>query len=112
MPLLSIESNATPSDRDGFLAEASHEVATMLGKPESYVMVRYAHNPDMRFAGSDEPLAYCELKSLGLPEDRTAEFSERLCRLLQERLGVPPARTYIEFGNGVRHLWGWNGATF
>ncbi|RMG55647.1 MAG: hypothetical protein D6717_07645 [Gammaproteobacteria bacterium] len=114
MPLLSIETNVElESDARGrLLEEASRSVADMLGKPEQYVMVRLSCNPDMRFAGTDEPLAYLELKSLGLPEDSTAEYSSRLCELLQQHLGVPAARTYIEFTNGVRHLWGWNGATF
>lgn len=84
----------------------------MLGKPENYVMVILQTNPAMLFAGSDEPLAYLELKSLGLPEDKTADFSSRLCTLVSELLGVAPERTYIEFSSPARHCWGWNHSTF
>ena len=113
MPLLKIETNAPlPEDSEPLLRQASTLVAGMLGKPESYVMVGLNANPYLCFAGSSEPLAYVELKSLGLPEDRTAEFSEALCGFLETRLQIPAGRIYIEFSNPSRHLWGWNSGTF
>lgn len=114
MPLLSIETNQTVhQDKiNNLVAEASRTTASLLGKPESYVMVRVTHNPDMMFAGTQEPLAYLELKSLGLPEDGTTELSQGLCALMSSELAIPADRIYIEFTNGVRHLWGWNGGTF
>jgi len=84
----------------------------MLGKPESYVLVSYRHNPHMMFAGNREPLAYLELKSLGLPENDCALFAKKLCTLCEELLGVSTQRVYIEFKNGERHLWGWDKRTF
>ncbi len=114
MPLLSIETNqAIPQDKvNGLVARASEATASLLGKPEGYVMVRLVCNPNMMFGGSQEPLAYLELKSLGLPEDRTAELSKGLCDLMSSELAIPADRIYIEFANGMRHLWGWNGSTF
>ncbi|AHE97387.1 phenylpyruvate tautomerase MIF-related protein [Thioalkalivibrio paradoxus] len=113
MPLLSVETNVPlPADPSPLTEEFSAAVARWLGKPEGYVMVRLVHNAAMRFAGSTEPLAYCELKSIGLPEARTRELSEALCTGLQERLGVAPNRVYIEFSDARRQLWGWNGSTF
>jgi phenylpyruvate tautomerase len=114
MPLLKIQTN-TPVDADAgkaLTAAASAAVADMLGKPERYVMVSVEYNPAMLFAGSDEPLAYLELKSIGLPENRTAEFSAALAGLLKEQLGLSPQRVYIEFAGAERHLWGWDGGTF
>ncbi len=114
MPLLKISTNR-PLDEDAvqaLLGEASAEVARMLGKPEQYVMVDVSAGRAMSFAGSTAPLAYLELKSIGLPGDRTADFSGRLCALISEHLGVPGDRVYIEFSDAERHLWGWNGATF
>ena len=75
-------------------------------------MVSYRHNPDMLFAGSDAPLAYLELKSIGLPGERTGELSALLADAMQQHLGVPADRVYIEFADAERHLWGWNGGTF
>jgi phenylpyruvate tautomerase PptA (4-oxalocrotonate tautomerase family) len=114
MPLLSIETNQSLDEGQtrALLASASSTTAKILGKPEGYVMVKLNHNPDMMFAGNQQPLAYVELKSLGLPEELTAEFSATLCSMLSGEAGIPAERIYIEFKNGVRHLWGWNGATF
>jgi phenylpyruvate tautomerase PptA (4-oxalocrotonate tautomerase family) len=84
----------------------------MLGKPESYVMLTLERNPDMLFAGSNDPLAYLELKSIGLPASRTREFSAQLCELVGSELDIPSDRIYIEFSDVERGLWGWNGKTF
>jgi len=114
MPTLIIQTNAAlaPEQRRCALAAASASLARELGKPESYVMVILQTNPDMLFAGDDAPLAYLELKSLGLPESRTAELSAALCGLMTEHFGVPAARVYIELTSPPRHLFGWNGGTF
>jgi phenylpyruvate tautomerase PptA (4-oxalocrotonate tautomerase family) len=87
-------------------------VAEILGKPEQYVMVVLEKNMDMVFGGSHEPLAYIELKSIGLPEEKTKILSARLTTYLAEKLGVAENRIYIEFANAQRHMWGWNGSTF
>ena len=113
MPLLSIQTNQpAPADEDRALREISSAVAEMLGKPERYVMVSLDAGRPMLFAGDDSPLAYLELKSIGLPEDRSSEFSNALCELMRAQLGIAPERVYIEFSGASRHLWGWNGATF
>jgi len=114
MPTLTIKTNAmiAPEDRRRLLAEGSATVADMLGKPEGYVMVMLEPTPEMSFAGDTSPLAYLELKSLGLPEDRCNEFADRLCRFVEAHLNVPPDRVYIEFSSPPRHLFGFNGATF
>jgi phenylpyruvate tautomerase PptA (4-oxalocrotonate tautomerase family) len=114
MPLLRIQTNVprTAEETEELLRRASATVAELLGKPERYVMVSIEHAPHMYFGGSADGLAYCELKSIGLPEDRTAEISERMCGLLGEHLGIGSDRVYIEFADAQRHLWGWNGATF
>jgi len=114
MPLLKIQTNQTleAEQRSRLLEAASRDVAELLGKPERYVMVTLECNPDMRFAGSDAPLAYLELKSIGLPEARTTELSQALCGLIGKYAEVPAERIYIEFSDAARHLWGWNGGTF
>ena len=114
MPTLIIHTNVeTPADRrQRILQDASSTVAKVLAKPESYVMVIMKMNPDMLFAGDAAPLAYLELKSLGLPEDRTRELSAALCRFMEAHFGVSAERVYIEFASPPRHLFGWKGATF
>jgi phenylpyruvate tautomerase PptA (4-oxalocrotonate tautomerase family) len=114
MPTLKIQTNAeiAPGRRKPILEAASAAVAEMLGKPESYVMVILRTNPDMLFAADDAPLAYLELKSLGLPEDATPDLSAALCGFMQEHFDVPPERIYIEFASPPRHMFGWSGRTF
>jgi phenylpyruvate tautomerase PptA (4-oxalocrotonate tautomerase family) len=114
MPLLRIQTNV-PIDSERqqcVMAKASHQVAKMLGKPERYVMISMEHNPDMLFGGSGEPLAYLELKSIGLPEAKTEELSRALADLLKQQMALPPDRVYIEFSDAPRNMWGWNGGTF
>lgn len=114
MPTLRLLTNVeiAPDSRPELLSRASRTVAELLGKPESYVMVILEAGRDLLFAGTPDPAAYLELKSLGLPESRTAEFSRVLCGLLAETLAIPPERIYIEFSAPPRHLFGWNNATF
>ncbi|MCU7853184.1 MAG: hypothetical protein KZQ80_13335 [Candidatus Thiodiazotropha sp. (ex Monitilora ramsayi)] len=114
MPLLKITTNreVDPARRPALLKAASQNIANMLGKPERYVMVVLETNADMTFGGDDAPLAYLELKSIGLPDDRTTEFSNFLCELMTGQLEIPAERIYIEFSDAERHLWGWNSATF
>ena len=114
MPFLAVTTNhAVPDDqKTEILKKLSATVAQALGKPEQYVMVNLQANPDMLFAGSAEPLAYLELKSIGLPHDRTKELSATLAKSVEETLGVPANRVYVEFADAERHLWGWNGGTF
>ncbi len=118
MPTLKIQTNWQPGGRpasnkiSNLLRAASQKVAEILGKPERYVMVSYEPNDHMLFGGDASPLAYLELKSIGLPEARTAEISAALCALVNELTGIPQDRIYIEFSNAERHMWGWNGGTF
>ncbi|HHJ16190.1 MAG TPA: hypothetical protein ENJ80_05775 [Gammaproteobacteria bacterium] len=114
MPLLKIQTNQ-PVDataQKDLAGRASQTVAELLGKPERYVMVSIEHNPAMLFGGSDEPLAYLELKSIGLPESQTTDLSRSLCDLLKDTLDLPADRIYIEFADAPRSMWGWNGGTF
>ncbi len=114
MPYLKIQTNQQVAETDSkaLLAAASSVIAEELGKPESYVMVNLDPPRPMLFAGLDTPTAYLELKSIGLPENKTKSLSTALCKLTQTYLGVEPARTYIEFADAPRHMWGWNNSTF
>jgi len=112
MPSLIIHTNIEITDKTAFLARLSIETAAMLAKPESYVMVELCDNRPMLFGGSDAPLAFVELKSLGLVTDQTALLSAHLCELLNTELGIDPARVYIEFAAPERAMFGWNGGTF
>lgn len=114
MPYLKIQTNQTLDEAvtQALLEKASQTAADILGKPESYVMVSIHSGTPMLFAGSNEPCAYLELKSLGLAEDKTTTLSQSLCSLIAENIHIQPSRIYIEFASPARHMWGWDGATF
>ena len=113
MPYLAIRTNVSldKTTAEDLSRRASMAVATELGKPEGYVMVEVTPGVNLRFGGSTEPAAYMELKSLGLPEERTSEFSAALCDLAGE-FGIAAERIYIEFAGPARHLWGFRRTTF
>jgi len=112
MPVLQVTTNASIDDKNAFALQASSLVAELLGKPESYVMVSVNGAAELIFAGTSAPCAHLILKSLGLPESETGAYSEKLCGFIEQKLGVSPSRTYIEFVNPERHMFGWNSGTF
>lgn len=114
MPYLKIKTNCEldKSAEQSLSMKASSTVSEQLGKPESYVMVETESGKSLVFAGSASPAVYMELKSIGLPENRTAELSAALCDLIGNELSVNTDRIYIEFANAERHLWGWDSRTF
>lgn len=114
MPYLKVQTNLalTPARRKTFIEAASAQVAAALGKPERYVMVALEPETAMTFAGTDAPLAYLELKSIGLAQSATRGLSETLCALVQAQLAIDPDRIYIEFTDAPRAMWGWDGGTF
>ncbi len=114
MPMLLIRTNRdlTSDDRRDLLRSASALCAQALGKSEDYVMTTLECDRPMTFAGSDAPCAYLELKSLGLTAEQTPALSQTLCHFVEEKLGIPQERVYIEFSAPERPFWGWNGRTF
>ncbi len=114
MPLLRIETNVNldTAAAEALVAQASQVIARELGKPECYVMVTVQSGTPMVMAGTAEPAAFLELRSIGLPDGKTGALSEALCGLIEREIGVPQDRIYINFADVPRSHWGWNGGTF
>lgn len=114
MPYLMLQTNVSldGTDKKALLQQLSSVAAEELGKPERYVMLAIEDNTPMLFAGSDAPLAFIEMKSIGLPEAITADLSAALCKTVHEQLGIDKDRIYIEFADAPRKMWGWDGGTF
>jgi phenylpyruvate tautomerase PptA (4-oxalocrotonate tautomerase family) len=114
MPYLKIQTNlplGKKAERT-VLKNASRLVAEQLGKPESYVMVAVEADTPMLFAGSDDPVAFLELKSIGLPARKTKALSQALCQLVEGYLGISCDRVYVKFIDVKHGMWGWKGDTF
>jgi phenylpyruvate tautomerase PptA (4-oxalocrotonate tautomerase family) len=116
MPLLQIQTSSkvnTAGDPAGLLKTLSAEVAELLGKPESYVMVSFENDATLLFGGNAEPACFASLKSIGtFTPELTERVSARLTKHLSAALGIPPGRIYLEFVDTKPHLWGHDGGTF
>ncbi|MGR8979156.1 MAG: phenylpyruvate tautomerase MIF-related protein [Gammaproteobacteria bacterium] len=114
MPYLKLTTNTIISDeqKPQLLTQLSRLIANETGKPERYVMVEIAGEKPMLFGGTSAPLAYLECKSIGLSGKQAKSLSPSLSRLIENTLGIPPERVYIEFSNCPADFWGWNGSTF
>lgn len=114
MPYLKIQTNLPLSKiaEDTVLKSASNLVATELGKPEEFVMIAIQPDTPMFFGGSDEPVAFLELKSVGLPALKTKTLCRSLCALIEEHLGIAKERVYVKFIDVNHGMWGWKGDTF
>ena len=116
MPLIKVQTNVaniTEAKSQALLGSLSSLLAEVLGKSEDYVMTVLEPSAAMTFGGSPEPASYMEIKNIGtMTSEQTQKISEAACVLAQEHLGVSPERTYLEFNDAQRHLWGWNSKNF
>ncbi len=114
MPYLRIQTNLPlnkKADRT-MLKQASTLVAAELGKPEEYVMVAVQPDTPMSFAGTDDPAAFIELKGIGVTAEKSQRLSQVLAGLVNQHLGIPIDRIFLNFADVPPNLWGWNGNTF
>lgn len=113
MPYLKLQTNQslTDDEKTGLCKIVSECMAQTLGKSERFVMVSVEADINMTFAASDEPCAFVELKSIGLTAHQTTDLSASICDMLQTNIGVSPQRTYIEFSDAERTMWGWDRKT-
>ena len=97
--------------RDVLKAEFGKAISVM-GKPESYLMINLADNQDLYFGGKKlEKGAYIEVKVLGIVDSgASAKMSARLCGILEKELGIPGNAVYISYWGTSN--WGWNGGNF
>lgn len=113
MPYLKIQTNLA-LDRDTanqLMASASKLISQELGKPEEFVMIALEREEYMFFNGSEAPVAFLELKSIGLPGRRTMTLSQALSEMIEAEVPVRRDRIYIKFIDVQRGMWGWNGKT-
>ena len=114
MPYLKIQTNLPLGKKSehSILRSASALIATELEKPEALVMVALQPDTAMLFAGTDDPVAFLELKSVGLPARKTKALSRSLCELFEQHFGIDRGRVYVKFIDVQRGMWGWKGDVF
>jgi phenylpyruvate tautomerase len=111
VPLINVRTSLSSlDDADGILKELSSTLAQQTGKPEAYVMTLLETGVPMTFAGSCDPCAYVEVKSIGAL--KPPAMTKALCDLISKHTGIPSNRIYIGFDDVKATAWGWNGKTF
>jgi len=114
MPLLKLETTVAISEdkQKALLSSLSKTVAETIGKPEQYVMVTISQAA-MAMSGKPGNAAFMDIRSIGgLSGDVNRKLSQQVCKLLNDSLGIPPDRVYLNFSNVDAGNWGWNGSTF
>jgi len=111
MPYLKIQTNLPigKKSQQTIMRSASALVARELDKPEDLVLVSLEADTTMLFAGSDDPVAFLELKSVGLPARKTKALSQVLCELIEEHLGIARDRVYLKYLSVKPGMWGFKG---
>ena len=114
MPLLKLETTiALAADKkQALLTSLSKIVAGTIGKPEQYVMV--VINPAaILMSGKSGDAAFVDVRSIGgLSGEVNRQLAQKIGDLLNESLGVPPDRIYLNFTDVAAANWGWDGDTF
>ncbi len=110
MPLLNISTNTKIKNEQILLAKSSDFISSLTGKPINFIMVKLTHSLSMNFAGTDEPCAFIEIKSIGslVP----SKMSKPICEFFSNELGIPTERIYISFQDVDSKNWAWNSKTF
>jgi phenylpyruvate tautomerase len=114
MPLLRLETTVTLPDnqRQQLLTSLSKTVAETIGKPEQYVMVTIGPAAIL-MSGKPGHAAFVDVRSIGgLTDAVNQKLSQQVCKLLNDVLGVPADRVYLNFSEVEAGNWGWNGNTF
>ena len=114
MPLLKLETTVALSEdkQKALLGSLSRTVAETIGKPEQYVMVTISQ-ATIAMSGKPGDAAFVEIRSIGgLSSSVNRKLSQQVCILLNDYLGIPPDRVYLNFADMDAGNWGWNGSTF
>ena len=88
------------------------QAVSIIGKPESYLMVGIEDDYDLYFAGQKlEKGAYVSVELFGNASSSAyEEMTGEICSILGEELDIPGDRIYVTY-HGVND-WGWNGRNF
>ena len=114
MPLLKLETTIAMSEaqRTTLLSSLSKVVASVIGKPEQYVMITIGHSAIL-MSGKGGEAAFVEVRSIGgVGGEVNRKLSQQICKLLNDAVGIASDRVYLNFTDVDAGSWGWNGSTF
>ena len=113
MPM--IEAKVTmqlPAEKREILKAEFGKAISIMGKPESYLMINLVDGQDLYFGGNKlDKGAYVEVKVLGSVDGGASDkMTARVCEILQNELGIPGNAVYVSYwGTGN---WAGTAGTF
>ncbi|KAF2288458.1 hypothetical protein GH714_007650 [Hevea brasiliensis] len=99
MPCLYISTNVNLADVDteAIFSDATKAVATIIGKPEHFVMVILKGSVAISFNGNKEPAAYAEIVSMGgINKEVKRDLIATLGTILENKLSIPRTRFFLK----------------
>ena len=113
MPM--IEAKVTmelPAEKRYVLKAEFGKAISIMGKPESYLMINLVDKQDLYFGGKKlDKGAYVEVKVLGSIDGSASDkMTAKLCEILEKELGIPGNAVYVSYWGTAN--WGWNGSNF
>ncbi|XP_042207489.1 macrophage migration inhibitory factor homolog isoform X2 [Homarus americanus] len=114
MPYLEIATNLTKEKiTPEILTNLSKLLSAILGKAEQYCVVRVIPDQLMTFGGSSDPCATALLISLGkLGVEENKGHAAKIYEFVENSLGIPGDRMYIQFFDKPSSEIGYKGTTF
>ena len=113
MPMIKVETTVSLSEekRDVLKAELGKAISIM-GKPESYLMINLVDNQDLYFGGNKlDKGAFVEVKALGnIDAGQSDKMTAKVCEILNTQLGISGDAVYVAYFGTSN--WGWNGSNF
>jgi phenylpyruvate tautomerase len=113
MPYLSIQTNKSlrGEQQTALLDAASKIVASKLQKPEAYVMTSLLPAVQMTFAGQDDPAAFLEVRSIGIPDSARNSLVAALTDLVARSCEIKTDRIFVVLADVPGQFWAFQGAT-
>lgn len=103
---------SVPQEKKDVLKSEFGKLVSVIGKPESFLMVGFEDNYDLYMGGKKlEKGAYVSVSLFGTASSSAYEsLTEKICKLFERELGIPGNAVYVTY-HGVND-WGWNGRNF
>ena len=113
MPYIELKTNKELNSKliDSIKSDLGNAITAIPGKSEAWLMVNVSGNDNMFFKGDGADCAMFDVSIFGSASDSAYDdLTQRICKISQERLGVPAERTYVKYSEHTH--WGWNNMNF
>ncbi len=113
MPFIDSKISVKVSDKKKEIIKAKlGEAASIIGKPERFVMIGFDDDYTLYFGGNKmEKAVYVSVDVLGSSNSpQTEAMTAKICEIYEAELGIPASNIYVEYRSTTD--WGWNGRNF